>query len=210
VHEQILQPSMGNLVLRTYLGTWHRHDFPVFEKAFMHLRQQPFLGSNFSSFYWDCRSTSLALGLYTGSSPLLKKSSIEHPLHPHVWHPFSPISVRRWPMGTTHTQDFLPPSVCLHFRQQYLNRLLDYPLSLGSSLLERGEEDTSLFIMLRRAAICINYKSCSRRVIFGLVTNKNSNSSSMNHQLTANRKSASCSQEKNRSNPMMRSKKNRS
>lgn len=119
VQPHILQPQVDSFVMRTYFGTWQRHDFPVLEKAFMHFRQQPFFGSNFSSFQYEARSPLFIFGLYSGSSPRLRKSSTEQPLQPQVWHPFCPIYVRLWFIGTTQTHDFLPFYVCLHFLQQY-------------------------------------------------------------------------------------------
>ncbi len=83
---QILHPDVGSLVLRTSSGTWHKQDLLDLENAFMHLRQHPLRASNYML------SLSLSLrcllvfypGLYSGSSPLLIKSSLEHPMHPQV------------------------------------------------------------------------------------------------------------------------------
>lgn len=80
---QILQPDDGSLVFRTSSGTWHKHDLFDFENAFIHFLQQPFLASNYTcsfSFFTFFFSP----GLYSGSSPRLIKSSLEHPLHPQV------------------------------------------------------------------------------------------------------------------------------
>lgn len=155
MHEHILHPYAGNFVLRTYFGTWQRHDFPNFEKAFMHLRQQPFLPSNFYSsiLSYNLRSDSFDLGLYSGSYPRCKKSSIEHPLHPQVWHPLSPSYVLLWVRGTTQTQDLRPPSVCLQFLQQYLYLFLPSFLSLLSDL---GEWDFWLIMKLKGIVIKLN------------------------------------------------------
>lgn len=42
LHPQKLQPLSGNVYFLSYLGTWHKQDFPDFEKARMHSRQHPF------------------------------------------------------------------------------------------------------------------------------------------------------------------------
>jgi hypothetical protein len=88
VHPQILQPPVASFVLRTSPGTWHMHDFPDFENAFIQPLQQPFRASNLSSFF--LLYFFLSSAWYSGSSPLNKKSSFEHPLQPHVWQPSHP------------------------------------------------------------------------------------------------------------------------
>jgi len=105
---------------------------------------------------------------------------MEQPLHPQVWHPRSPISVRLWDSGTTQTQDLRPPSVCLHLRQQYLYRLRVRP---PRSLLdrERSSDDLSL-LMVILITIIIN-----RAYICSLLMNKKI-SSSVNGQYKLSRK----------------------
>ena len=76
----ILHPVEGSFVFLTSSGTWHKHDLFDFEKAFIHFLQQPFLASKFYSFFLAYFYS----GLNSGSSPLLIKSSFEHPEHPHV------------------------------------------------------------------------------------------------------------------------------
>ena len=92
----------------------------------MHFLQHPFRASNsasslsFFDLWWY-----FSPGLYSGSSPLLIKSSFEQPMHPHVWQPCSPIDVLLWSRGTTQTHAFLEVSVCLqilqHCVEQYIH-----------------------------------------------------------------------------------------
>ena len=84
----------------------------------MQFLQHPFLASNYGGYFY-LRTFFFSPGWYSGSYPLLIKSSLEHPLHPHVWHPLVPISVLLWFSGTTQTQAFLLGSVCLHILQHY-------------------------------------------------------------------------------------------
>lgn len=126
-HPQILQPDDGSLVFLTLYGTWHRHDLLFLENAFMQFLQQPFRASNsdvsFLIFFFYP-------GWYSGSSPRLIKSSLEHPLQPHVWHPCVPNSVLLWSKGTTQTHAFLFVSVCLQILQHYALKFIYVFISL--------------------------------------------------------------------------------
>ena len=103
--EQITHPFDGKGFLRSLWGTWQRQLLPVFEKAFMHFLQQPFI-----------RLSSI---LYSFGLRVWSLSSSVQPWQPQERHPSDPRRILRWVAGTTQTQVRPPWSLFLQLVQQF-------------------------------------------------------------------------------------------